>query len=119
MDREYTFSVRESGEPREFTLAIANEAFVSHRARFQDGPSICALRLHIELETFANHPPEAHYRLANTEPAAYSESQLSEKPRKLHRPMPKTVTRVYDLSAHFTRFQGRSLRKQKRGTATI
>jgi hypothetical protein len=60
MDRQYTFSARESGAPRQFTLTIANEAFVSHRARFQDGPGICVLRLHIELETFANHPPEAH-----------------------------------------------------------
>jgi hypothetical protein len=53
MVREYTFSVRELGEPREFTLTIANEAFISHRARFQDGPSICALRLYTELQIFA------------------------------------------------------------------
>ena len=55
--REYTFSVREtSNEPRDFTLTITNEAFDSHRARYQDAPDICSLRLHRELATYANHP---------------------------------------------------------------
>ncbi len=57
--REYTFSVREtSNEPREFTLTIANEAFDSRRAHYQDAPHICSLRLPRELATYANHPPE-------------------------------------------------------------
>ena len=43
--REYTFNVREAGSEREFTLSIENEAFVSHRARYQDAPSICSERL--------------------------------------------------------------------------
>jgi hypothetical protein len=42
--REYTFSVRGSGEEREFHLNIPNEAFISHRARYQDAPGICAVR---------------------------------------------------------------------------
>ena len=37
--REYTFNVREAGSEREFTLSIENEAFVSHRARYQDAPA--------------------------------------------------------------------------------
>lgn len=48
--REYAFGVREgSGEWREFTFTIPNEAFCSHRARYQDGPAICSLRLQREL----------------------------------------------------------------------
>ncbi len=31
--REYTFQVREAGMEREFTVNIANEAFLSHRVR--------------------------------------------------------------------------------------
>jgi len=42
--REYTFSVREATGAREFILNIANEAFISRRARYQDAPAICALR---------------------------------------------------------------------------
>jgi len=66
--REYTFSVREtSNEPRDFTLTITNEAFDSHRARYQDAPDICSLRLHRELATYANHPPKTHFRITEAE----------------------------------------------------
>ena len=37
--REYSFVVRdETGRPRDYTVSIANEAFVSNRVRYQDGP---------------------------------------------------------------------------------
>src|SRR5437879_13346371 len=63
--REYTFNVREAGSEREFTLSIENEAFVSHRARYQDGPSICSLRLNAELLAHANHPPESEFAISS------------------------------------------------------
>lgn len=70
--REYTFSVREAtDEPREYTLTIANEAFDSHRARYQDAPDICSLKLHRELATYANHPPKTHYRITDAELEEY------------------------------------------------
>ena len=48
--REYTFTVREPAtEPREYTIAIPNEAFNSHRVRYQDAPDICSHKLHREL----------------------------------------------------------------------
>jgi hypothetical protein len=48
--RAYTFSVRAAaGDPREYTLTIANEAFESRRARYQDAPEICSMRLRREL----------------------------------------------------------------------
>ena len=59
--RQYAFNVREAGVEREFTLDIANEAFVSHRARYQDAPAICALRLHAELAAHSNHPPDTRF----------------------------------------------------------
>ena len=43
--REYSFLVRQpASELREFTLTIVNEAFDSHRVRYQDAPDICSLR---------------------------------------------------------------------------
>ena len=60
--REYTFSVREATGAREFILNIANEAFVSRRARYQDAPAICALRLSAELAANSNHPQELAMR---------------------------------------------------------
>ena len=66
--REYSFIVRRaSNETSEFTLTIGNEAFGSRRVRFQDAPDICSLRLRRELATFGNHPPQAHYRISETD----------------------------------------------------
>ena len=65
--REYTFNVRGDGEDREFTLGIANEAFVSHRARYQDAPAICAERLQAELAAHENHPLETKYVITSAE----------------------------------------------------
>ncbi len=79
--REYSFVVRRAlSEPTEFTLTIANEAFGSHRVRFQDAPEICSLRLHRELAVFGTNPPHAHYRI--------SESDLDDY-RTAHAPSPR------------------------------
>jgi len=72
--REYTFSVREAGSEREFTLNIENEAFVSHRARYQDAPAICAIRLNAELAAHSNHPPESQFAITGPELDTYRES---------------------------------------------
>src|SRR5713101_1122060 len=71
LTREYTFNVREAGQEREFRLNIANEAFVSHRASYQDAPGICALRLHVELAAFSNHPPVSQYDITVAEMDSY------------------------------------------------
>lgn len=74
--REYTFIVDESGgDSREFTLTIANEAFVSHRARYQDGPDICSLRLHREFAAHANHPEKTQFCVTDEELADYHEAR--------------------------------------------
>jgi hypothetical protein len=72
---EYTFSVREAGEEREFRLNITNEAFVSHRARYQDAPGICSARLHAELSAFSNHPPETKFDITDAELDSYQQSR--------------------------------------------
>ena len=70
--REYTFRTKEGAdEPREFCLTIANEAFLSHRARYQDAAEICALRLRRELDGAANHPSESHYTITDAELEEY------------------------------------------------
>jgi hypothetical protein len=71
LSREYTFNVRGDGEDREFTINIANEAFVSHRARYQDAPAICAERLQAELAAHENHPLETQYVITSAELETY------------------------------------------------
>jgi hypothetical protein len=73
--REYSFIVRRAlNETSEFTLTIRNEAFGSKRVRFQDAPEICSLRLNRELAAFGNHPPQAHYRICETDLDDYRSS---------------------------------------------
>jgi len=73
--REYTFCVWEVwNQQREFTLTIANQAFVSHRARYQDAPDICSLKLRHELATYANHPPKTHFRITDAELENYGDT---------------------------------------------
>src|SRR5713226_6120961 len=80
--REYTFNVREAGQEREFRLNIANEAFVSHRASYQDAPGICALRLQVELATYSNHPPATQYEITSAELDSYRQARLPKRGRK-------------------------------------
>jgi hypothetical protein len=47
--REYRLRVRCGSETRGVTVAIANEAFLSGRARYQDGPNICFLKIQREV----------------------------------------------------------------------
>lgn len=75
--REYSFVVREtSREPREFTFTILNEAFESHRVRYQDAPDICSLKLRRELADSLNQPPKSHYRISETELDNYRDSHF-------------------------------------------
>ena len=81
--REYTFVAREVGKDFcEYTVAIANEAFESHRAKYQDGPSICSVRLRKEFEHSENHPPTTHFLITDAELAAYQDSGRAKAVRK-------------------------------------
>ena len=78
--REYCFLVRDvSSEPREFTFAIPNEAFRSHRVRYQDAPEICSIKLHRELAEQLDHPLKTHYRITDIELGNYRDFHLSRK----------------------------------------
>ena len=80
--REYTFVAQEAAsEPREYTLTIANEAFESHRARYQDGPDICSLRLRREFRNFENHPPTTRFPVTDADLSDYQASQKVKGPR--------------------------------------
>ncbi|HTP43824.1 MAG TPA: hypothetical protein VMJ13_04630 [Candidatus Acidoferrum sp.] len=87
--REYTFTVREpSTEPREYTIAIPNEAFDSRRARYQDAPDICSHKLHRELAAAENHPQNSHFRLTNAELDDYRTTHMPKQPKYPYTPKP-------------------------------
>ncbi len=84
--REYTFSVRDGAEQREFTLSIENAAFASHRARYQDGPNICSLRLRTELACAIPPVVPVHYQITGAELDDFRETHSPKPTRNLYTP---------------------------------
>jgi len=85
--REYTFAVREApADALQYTLSIENEAFVSHRVRYQDAPEICSLKLHHELDAHANHPPTTTFSVSDVELATYQDSRKPKPKRSFQKP---------------------------------
>jgi len=91
--REYRFTVRESrNEAREFTLTISNASFDCRRARFQDAPDICSLRLHRELAADANHPSHTRFEITDQELDDY---RGRHSPKPSHSPYKKKIPTEY------------------------
>jgi hypothetical protein len=66
--REYRLRASQpGGEYQAFTLAISNEAFLTHRARYQDAPDICFLKLQRELIACGDTLPALHYDVTDAE----------------------------------------------------
>jgi hypothetical protein len=86
LSREYTFNVREGGEQREFTLSIENAAFTSKRARFQDGPNICSLRLRTELAGEVAPVAPLHFHITGAELDDFRETHSPKPTRNLYTP---------------------------------
>jgi len=84
--REYTFAVREGAEQRQFTLSIENEAFTSRRARFQDGPNICSLRLQTELAGATPPVAPVHFAITGAELDDFRETHSPKPTRNLYTP---------------------------------
>ncbi len=81
--REYVFTVKEaSGDPREFTLAISNEAFNARRVRYQDGPDVCSAKLRQELAAYGNYPPDTHYLITDVDLEDYRTSHAPRSARQ-------------------------------------
>lgn len=72
--REYAFSLRGlRGESPHYIVTIPNEAFSSHRARYQDAPAICSLRLQHEFASQADLPPSSTFSVTDEELAHYKD----------------------------------------------
>jgi hypothetical protein len=86
--REYTFKLRGvGGESSNYFVTIPNEAFSAHRARYQDAPEICSLRLHREFALQPDQPPSTTFSVTDAELADYKDAHTP-KPKPFH-PKPK------------------------------
>ncbi len=77
--REYSLQVREGDSLRHYTVAIPHSAFLQGRARLQDGPEICYLRVQQEMLTCRLEGPTA-LTISDDDLAAY---------RLAHSPVPR------------------------------
>jgi hypothetical protein len=70
--REYIFCrCGPGGESSNYFVTITNEAFAAHRARYQDAPAICSIRLRREFATQSTHPPSTTFSVTDAELADY------------------------------------------------
>jgi len=82
-EREYQLRVRQgAGEFRDFTLAIPNEAFLSHRVRYQDAPEICFLKLQRELIVAAGGLPATHLDVTDADLEEYRAAHTPKPPQR-------------------------------------
>lgn len=73
--REYAFNLRgPGGESSPYFVTISNEAFSAHRARYQDAPAICSLRLQREFASQAALPPFSTILVTDAELAHYMDA---------------------------------------------
>jgi hypothetical protein len=85
--REYTLRVKQAaGTADDFTLSIANEAFIAHRVRYQDGPDICFLKLQKELAALGGGLPAARLSVSDAELEEYRAAHAPKPPQRRPRP---------------------------------
>ncbi|HEX5423280.1 MAG TPA: hypothetical protein VFW94_07005 [Candidatus Acidoferrales bacterium] len=85
--REYSFQVRYAAEDvRQFTLTILNDAFTSHRVRYQDAPDVCSVKLRRELIDNPNHPSYTNFAISDIELADYKPGHSPKAPYRLYGP---------------------------------
>ena len=86
--REYTLRVRQpTGEFQDFTVAIPSEAFLARRARYQDAPEICFLKLQRELAACPDSLPAAYLSVSDAELEEYRTAHAPPPPRRRPKPV--------------------------------
>ena len=85
--REYTLRVKQTaGDPHDITLAIATEAFLSRRVRYQDAPDICFLKLQRELAVCGETMPARYQSVSDAEIEEYRAAHAPKPPQRRPRP---------------------------------
>lgn len=87
--REYLLRARRgTGDFREFSLLIPNEAFLAGRVRYQDAPEICFLKLHRELLASQDGGPPAGLTVTDDDLAQYRATHAPKTPQRRPKPLP-------------------------------
>src|ERR1043165_4847236 len=90
--RQYTFAVREPAkECINYTLSICDEAFTSHRVRYQDAAEICAIRLRRELGSDPQASLATSFSITDDDLAVYRNLHTPKAGRGFQRPQKDRV----------------------------
>lgn len=84
--RDYRLRTQDAGVIHDYVRSIALEAFVSRRARYQDAPEICFLKLLGELAACVGTLPEARVSVTDSDLDAYRVAHLPKPPNRRPRP---------------------------------
>jgi len=80
---EYAFHVRfSSQERRDYTVTIDNEAFITRRVSYQDGPNLCSSRLKRELTANPDVPTGTSFLIDQKEIDDHKLRQTAEVPKR-------------------------------------
>lgn len=84
--RQYLLRTQEGGVIHDFVRAIPLDAFVARRARYQDAPEICFLKLQTELAACAGTLPDAYLSITDSDLEAYRTAHSPKPPRTRAKP---------------------------------
>ncbi len=88
--REYKLRVLNGGVYHDFVRAISFDAFISRRARYQDAPDICFLKLQRELAERDGNLPDAYLCLTDSDLEEYRVAHSPKPPVRRPKPAPPT-----------------------------
>jgi hypothetical protein len=85
--REYRLRVQEGGGAfHDFVLTISLDAFLTHRARYQDAPEICFLKLQRALAECVGTLPDARLSISDLELEEYRAAHSPKPPKRRPKP---------------------------------
>jgi hypothetical protein len=90
--RAYTLRVDGPGAPRTVVVTIPHSAFQTKKARFQDAPEICFVKLQRELASNAELPDGLEMLVSADDMDDYREGQTRRTPERKRRPRPSPPT---------------------------
>jgi hypothetical protein len=80
--REYRLRIHQGSEVHDFMVAVPNEAFLSHRLKYQDGPEVCFLKLQRALAEGEGRLPESELAVTESDLVAYRVAHTPQKKRR-------------------------------------
>jgi len=87
--RAYRLRMLDGGVSHDFVRAISLEAFITRRARYQDAPEICFLKLQHELAACDGTLPDAYVSITDSELEEYRAAHSPKPPQRRPKPVPQ------------------------------